>query len=529
MSHRGGWFAVVLLSGLYVVPSCFADDGAGNKAEPILQVSVEVDFGRDVGQNFGSLFEVYDKEGHLVAGAGFLGAYNTQPRSDRQRLHFFVKPKQPRYEVELLPRVNQQTGVYLSDLGQTLFARSRSGPDRRFYAFDETADNWRLDEHIAGYETIVAGGPLQVGSKQVQYSGRTILDLQGTGDSIGENYYANGHLILRLYGRENDTHSNRLIACPWTPYGEERRIEFSQAAVLPLRSEREFVYAFGQLHGEVLAATNTGGVYLFAGGEWRVLVEPAAHSYQVYAMLNYYDRLLLGHYPTGEIYEYNGRELKHLPNWPPVMPGVARNAREAQTLSIYDGDLYAGVWPWGEVWRYDRNLAEWMFVRRMFDHPQITDKVTHPYETETRAVHSVLNLWGQRVTSLVPFRNSLFVGTSSKGGAEYDPKFTFLADGKWQDYGKVFRMTLPGQLSAPVEWKEGPTTFQFTLTRERMTIGQDGVEKGSIAVRANEILSGPADRLVWGRGVYGPLQGKLVANHASIQPTVPRKERGTCP
>ena len=35
-------------------------------------------------------------------------------------------------------------------------------------------------------------------------------------------------------------------------------------------------------------------------------------SYQIYSALTYDDRLLLGHYPTGEIYEYAGGDLKLL-------------------------------------------------------------------------------------------------------------------------------------------------------------------------------------------------------------------------
>ena len=119
---------------------------------------------------------------------------------------------------------------------------------------------------------------------------------------------------------------------------------------------REFIYSYGQLGDDVLAATNTGGVYRFDGREWKCLVEPIEDvSYQVYTMINYYDRLLLGQYPTGNLFEYDGREVRHLQDQPPVMPGVSDRAREAQTTAIYGGDLYVGVWPWAELWRLDGN------------------------------------------------------------------------------------------------------------------------------------------------------------------------------
>lgn len=277
------------------------------------------------------------------------------------------------------------------------------------------------------------------------------------------------------------------------------------------------MYAFGQLQGQILTATNTGGVYALDGTTWKVVVEPGPHSYQVYAMLNYYDRLLLGHYPTGELYEYDGKTLRHLPDWPPVMPGVSNRAREAQTLTIYGGDLYAGVWPWGEVWRRDHNRSQWQFVQRMFPHPKPTGATTHPYENETQATGAVLNLWGQRVTSMVPFGKSLYVSTSSKGGPEFDPKFEFLADGKWQDYGRVFRLTLPGQLSVAVDWRDGPTTFRCTLTGSQMTIRQDGAVKATLAVDADGLLGAQPSRITWGRGVYGQLDGDLIARRSNLE------------
>ena len=57
-----------------------------------LSISATVDFGQDVGQNLGSLFQARDAAGKVVAGAGYLGAFNTDARSDRHALQVFVKP-----------------------------------------------------------------------------------------------------------------------------------------------------------------------------------------------------------------------------------------------------------------------------------------------------------------------------------------------------------------------------------------------------------------------------------------------------
>ena len=482
---------------------------------PILDVTVQVDFGEDLGQNFGSLFEAYDNEGNVIAGAGFLGAYNTQPRSDRGRLHFFIKPKQVAYTVESLPRVNDNTGIYLSSSGESLHARTRNGRDAHFYLLDQKSNTWQVDDRVTSYDINVAGEPLQVSTDKVIHAGEPVLVAQEN-TRLLENYYAAGQLVLRVQDTVESDRSNRLVAYHWSPYEDHDAIASSDGVAITLRSHREFVYAFGQLDREILAATNTGGVYAFDGKAWKVIVEPGPHSYQVYTMLNYYDRLLLGHYPTGELYEYDGQQLRHLPGWPPVMPGVSNHAREAQTLTIYGGDLYVGVWPWGEVWRRDHNDATWQFARRMFDHPEPTDATIHPYENETKAVDPVANLWGQRITSLVPFGESLYVSTSSKAGPEFDPKFEFLADGKWKDYGRVYRLTLPGQLSAAIPWREGPTTFRCTLTNHQMTIRQDGILKATTSVNADKLLVAPPSRIAWGRGVYGQLDGDMISRHSNL-------------
>ena len=63
----------------------------------VFKVSMRIDLGRDLGQNFGSLFEETDELGNVVAGVGFLGVHNTEARSDRRNLHFFLKPQQTDY------------------------------------------------------------------------------------------------------------------------------------------------------------------------------------------------------------------------------------------------------------------------------------------------------------------------------------------------------------------------------------------------------------------------------------------------
>ena len=66
---------------------------AANLAGEEWKISVTVDFGKDIGQNPGSLFEIQDDTGRAVFGAGFPAIWNTQSRINRRSLSVFVVPQ----------------------------------------------------------------------------------------------------------------------------------------------------------------------------------------------------------------------------------------------------------------------------------------------------------------------------------------------------------------------------------------------------------------------------------------------------
>ncbi len=483
-----------------------AQSSTETSTDMIFTVRMEIDLGQDQGQNFGTLFEATDAEGRVIAGAGYQSTYNTESRIDRRLLQFYVRPRNRTHTIERLPRVNNDAGVYLHGFQDRVFAKSRGGKDRNLYAWNKDNKSWEPDETTAPFNLDVGQGILSVTSKQVSFNGNPILTLDR--GSIGPSYYANGFFIFRHYDTESDPPLNNLVACPWTP-DSNKPIDLAAGHTLDMRTPGEFVYACGQLAKDNIITTNTGGVYRFNGKQWDVLLEPDMNtSFQVYCAVNYYNRLLLGQYPTGEFFEYDGENLTLLKSWPPVMEGVSTHAREAQTTVIYGGDLYIGVWPWAELWRYDH--TEWSFTGRFFPHPEITRETTHPYENETSALGEILNNWGQRITSLVPYNGDLFLSTSSKGGTPYEPKFTFLANGKWKDYGAIYRIHIPGHLSAHTRWTNGPTTFEFTLTNNELQVTQDGKSIGSVSIDPTLAAEISPQDITWGSGVFGTFQGEIL-------------------
>lgn len=495
------------------------------KAEPMMTFTARLDFGSDVGQNYGTLFETETEDGAFVIGAGFMGAYNTRVRSDRYTVQMFIRPTEGNRSVSFqqLPRPSELAGTYIFVQGGRLYARDRA--DEVIRVWNEEAEAWEVDAENLHSRTRVADGLLVFGDSRATYKDREILGPPEQGTFHGFYYgkgspsESQGHLCFYHTYRagesgyrefeSDETGFSKLYACPWKH--EEGTVDLSQAVVKTLPVVGETPFAWGQLEGEILTCSNIGGLYAFDGDTWRTLVEPVlGTSYQIYTMVNVYDRLLMGQYPTGELFEYDGENVTHLAGQPPRIEGVAGYAREAQTAAIYGGDFWVGVWPWAELWRYNTDTEQWHSEGRTFTHPELTDEAGHPYEKESEAHDLVLNQWGQRITGLVPLGESLYISTSAKWPCEYKAEYGFLDEERLKEYGRVLRMDMPGTLSVPVERSPGSTTLEFAILPDHITISQDGRELGSAPVgdELSAVLE-EADigEVQWGSGVFGKFAG----------------------
>ncbi|MFT4691247.1 MAG: hypothetical protein ACI9OD_003470 [Limisphaerales bacterium] len=479
-------------------------------AEP-WKFSVTIDLGtQDLGQNFGSIFEMRGKDGSTV-GAGFMGAYNTKPRSARYTLHFYRKPAGAGTKpgISVLPKPTTDAGVYLYQYDGRLFGKSRNGTDPLLRVWDAKKNQWQIDKTSAVQPTQIGTGELSLSSKAILWNGASLLAVPSPLARFGELYYANGTLVVRVHDKLSKPGMNEIIALKWQP--GESQPDLSKGVVLRLRALKEFVYGFGVLGKKVIVATNTGGVYEYDEGVWRAMIEPdTTTSFQIYTVLNFRDRLWMGQYPTGNLFEYDGRTVTHLSGTPPVVTGAHARAREAQTLAIYRGDVYCGVWPWGEVWRFDTHTLKWDFVGRMFSHPELNDRFRHPYEAEMLELKETANKWGQRITSMIPFGDSLYIGTSAKTSAPYDESYVgFLGDGRWKEYGNVHRLSLPGHLAVNLQWTGGRIKLDFEIGEKSLRVFQDGKLLGTASLP--EGIAGFETRSEkLGDGVYGHFTGKIL-------------------
>lgn len=480
---------------------------------PGWRVRARVDFGPDRGQNFGSLFEARDADGVVVAGAGFLGAYNTYHRADRHTLHVFVRPSADTSPVEVgpLPRPSPACHHYLFDVDGQVFAtdrRSASTPTR--WSPGENA--WLATDPPRAPETRVGAHRIAFLGNDLEVDGRRVPLIEPAAGAVGSHYYAAGTLFFHFAEADSPARQTHLHACAWDPAAESR-VRVEDAVVLRLDAPGEFPYSYGQLGGDVLVGTNNGGVYRFRAGRWETLrAADVATSFQLYAMLNHHDRLLMGHYPSGELYEVAGDAVLRIADWPPRVPGASPRAREAQTLAIYRGELFVGVWPWGEVWRLPRPDAAWTPVGRLFSHPDAVPEVTAPYEAEMGALGApVNNLWGQRVTGLVPIGGDLIASTANKNGAPCDDARAMHDDARWLEYGAAHRLRLPGHLSVPIRWTGNATVIEMRVGVEAsLEILQDGERLGSMALPGHFVSDPAPVHIEWGRGVHGPFHGRAV-------------------
>lgn len=486
-------------------------------AETTITITIDVDRGGDRGQNFGSLFEATTADGKYIFGAGFSGLYNTYYRDDRHSIQCYIRPAagdRP-LAASKLPRPNDIAGTYLFNSDGNVFA---ANPEIR--QWNEPADRWDSVRDKGRIETRVGNHLLSFQDGTVLLDERLVLDRPKEGNYTGF-YYAQGYLFFyhiykptdegyRLYSSDADGYS-KIYACPWEPGDGD--IKLTEAVIETIPVVGEFPYAYGQLENQVLSCSNIGGAYAFRDGTWRTVVEgDLKTSYQVYTMITYYDQLLLGQYPTGELFAFDGETVKQISGWPPRMDGVSGSSREAQSMAIYAGDLYVGVWPWGELWRYHRESQSWSLAKRMFTHPNPTAATTHPYEEECAALGGVANQWGQRVTSLVTHRDAMLVSTSAKWPCPWEPKFEFVANGKWKEYGDVTRVHVPGHLSAPAEWTEGSTQFSIELGETEARVFQEGRLLGTIPYEGAladlpTSLEAPIN-FEWGRGAFGRFIGE---------------------
>ena len=469
-------------------------------------LSVRVAFPADRGQPLGSLFEVRDAEGRVLFGAGIDDSHATYIRDNNRQLVFYHKAIDKQVSVTKLdkPYDTDHNGTRLLTDGKELIAIHNYGNPVEIKTLDANNAWQRYDapwvqdaQSFTGLQ-FVNNKRLVFTANQIRYDGNIIYDSKHGG---GMYYYANG----RFYIFHADP--QRIYVCEWTPESGGT-IDADAGFMFAIEGN---VFTYGTYGDTVLIATNVGNVYTHTKNEFRQIRATDGKSWQAYGMLTLYDKLVIGHYPTGSLYQYDANGLQLFSPAIPVPDAVSANAREAQTLAIYGGELYAGVWPWGELWRYDSDANAWAFVTRVFDSPEPNKDDQEPFARAMKGKADDYNYWGQRITSLTNHENALYIATFNKRGMPFKPAEHDMIDADTlAQYGRVHKLVGNTQIATSFEMKP-ETTFRFIYSDKQMAVYQDGKCIVEISPTAVGLEGRVPTETRLGTGIYGPTAGTVVA------------------
>lgn len=476
---------------------------AGKFDNPSVSISINFQPGPDLGQGVGTLFELKFGENEVILGAGFDDAHSTYMRDNNRQLVSYYKSPAPEATVTPIgkPFDAENNAARLQVDGDTLVAVGNYGRRAPYLTPDGKGGwkpidaEWAAQADTYGGVQFVNNGRMIFENERITYNGDAIYT---SALGAGRYYYVNGQMVIC------HVKPDMLYVAPWKP-GETITLESAKS--FPIVGS---VFTLGNYDGEILITTNVGEFYSYRDGQLTTHRVTDGKSWQGYSMTRFYDKVLIGQYPTGSLFQYDKEGLKPFEPAIPVPEGVSANSREAQTLAIYGGYLYVGVWPWGELWRFDHESKTWTFVTRVFSQPELSKEDQEPYARAMKDKPPAYNAWGQRIVSLTNFQDSLYIATMNKGGTPWIPEVqAVIPEAAVAEYGVVHKLTAPGQVAVPFTWKE-KTELTFTMAKGKMLISQDGVDIGSGEMGFTPNLSTfNQDNLTLANGVYGPCTGTV--------------------
>ncbi|MGB3445749.1 MAG: hypothetical protein WBA48_03525 [Xanthobacteraceae bacterium] len=211
---------------------------------------------------------------------------------------------------------------------------------------------------------------------------------------------------------------------------------------------RTLIFSVTAANGSIFVGTSFGEALLYRDRTWCRMVNvndvyscdgsdppiPDQPSNQFYSSTVFQGDALIGEYPSGRIFEFDGETVKVSDISPPQFKTRGDYEFESQTLAAYCGNLFVGYWPHGEIYRYDGK--KWHEPVRLFT----TEKSPTPFEQEAVKAGLVANFFGQRVSSLVPYQGALYALTANKGDWRRSVNPDIPKDTQ-DEYGVVYRIS----------------------------------------------------------------------------------------
>lgn len=210
-------------------------------------------------------------------------------------------------------------------------------------------------------------------------------------------------------------------------------------------------FSIAAADGAIFVGTSQGDALLFRNGVWCRMGRTATGSYacpaggklpiatvasnQFYSSTVFNGVTLVGEYPSGRLFDFDGRRLSPSTLTPPAILDRDVIGFEPQSMAEYCGNLFVGYWPFGEVFRFDG--TEWHEPIRLFSS---SPPEAAPFREATADAGVIFNFFGQRVPSLVPYGGDLYAVTGNKG--DWGQSITPEIDHNYQaEYGAIYRIS----------------------------------------------------------------------------------------
>ncbi|MBM4203220.1 MAG: hypothetical protein FJ194_03600 [Gammaproteobacteria bacterium] len=535
---------------------------------------------RDNGEPLGTLFRLEDNNGEPVCEVGFNWSFSSRVIGPNRMLQLWCRSRlEVRSEDLGIPdEVSRRMSLALFQDRITELTTNHQWRNGQWQQIstDTTTDGLRgsVSRRAAGAAASYSGltqSVQQIGDAEMRfvywtehhpsraiYKGRTVLEIPA---DLAAGMFAFDRIwISPISGGE-------LWHCRFRPDEDE-----SCGSIEKLAYPGGSAYALAAWQDHVWIADSHGKIWSIrsnlAEGEAIELafdsskLEPAFPG-EFYAFAVFGDSLLAGHYPTGQIVGLN--RSNSAISWQPFGPilGQRSSSRnplttseiEVQALLVHAGRLWAGVYPWGELYtlsadgtpvqkpfRFFRgarsNVPPFPFSDRLLRaaftiHPGATGRCSYDgsftefLEWGGRneiSVHKCLDRlggyisktdWGQRVPSLTLGATGLFAATGNRMNHSWlaSRDRNIITPSQLKDYGRIWRIDVPGTYARHFSWpKRGVYPVSMEQSEEgpiRMKL-LDGVVdlplKDPASIRCIRI----------GRGSFGTAPGLIKVSSSSI-------------
>ena len=247
--------------------------------------------------------------------------------------------------------------------------------------------------------------------------------------------------------------------------------------------EHFFPHAMGVFAGKLYIGTESIFAY---DGERLVYAGTPAGCTQVHSLEVFGGQLYAGTWPEGKVFRYAGDDM-----WEDC--GRLGDSTEVNALAVYNGKLYAGSIPRAEVYRYEGG-QEWTRLARFYSPPGWTP--TQPNDPSPEGV----NEW-TRVTSLTIFQGRLFASIGSCTGS--------ILDAPLDIRGEVFSLEAGRCVSYDHDLGAGARHVAATRSGGRLTLYVDGKPVAHSADEGGQFDIANDEPLRIGLGEVGPFSGHI--------------------